>query len=551
MPSLLLSICAGLPLLAAGPGQQAAGAQPFGPREAEHLLNRAAFGATPAEVARAVALGREAVVEELLKGGAGRGEFFFERLVGRPESMEEGAPLDREALKAERREQHKEDEEQLADFAGFWTSRMVSGDDPLREKLTLFWHGHFATSQKTVRDSYEMIRQNQLFYAHALGSFKDLLHGAVRDPALLSYLDNDENKKGQPNENLARELMELFTLGPGNYTEGDVKEAARALTGWSEVEGRFRVVPRRHDDGTKTILGATGAFDGDDLADLLLAQKACGPFVAGELIAWFEGVEPSDKRRAEYGRFFAQSGYDVTALLRRLFNDPAFYRPEIVGNRVASPVECVVGLVRRLELEPPPRLLPLCTGLLGQQLFHPPSVKGWDEEEAWITTSSLMLRSNVAGILLGVVSMDDVAASGGTPEMQPQMQPEPEMDGPAMDPAMDGEPQMEVAPARRLGELQLLKAARGFKWHPRYSLAQRFQRAGLRSDGSLADALCAEFLAVEASPETRAFLTGELAARRGAAGLAEAELFSEPEVAERVLRETAHVVLSLPEAQLN
>jgi hypothetical protein len=208
----------------------------------------------------------------------------------------------------------------------------------------------------------------------------------------------------------------------------------------------------------------------------------------------------------------------------------------------------VVGLARRLGLEPPPRLLPLCTGLLGQQLFHPPSVKGWDEEEAWITTSSLMLRSNVAGILLGVVSMDDVVASGETPEMRPEMQPEqPEMD----DPAMDGEPPMEVAPARRLGELQLLKAARGFKWHPRYSLAQRFQRAGPRSDGSLADALCAEFLAVEASPETRAFLTSELAARRGAAGLPEAELLSEPEVAERVLREMAHVVLSLPEAQLN
>jgi hypothetical protein len=512
--------------------------QGFGPAEAEHLWNRAGFGARPADLERAVAQGREATVEELLRGGVPRGEFFAEALnepLGRMErvAMMEGE-RDEEAKKEALRERRRRDGEQLADFTAYWLERMTSGEDPLREKLTLFWHGHFATSQETVKNSYHMIRQNETFYELGLGRFGALLAACVQDPALLIYLDNDQSKKGQPNENLARELFELFTLGTGAYGERDVQEAARALTGWSVAGGEFRRVSRYHDEGEKRILGATGPWDGDDLVELILAQEALGPFLAGELLAWYEGVEPTPERRADYGRFFAKQDYDVAALLRRLFNDPEFYRPEVLGSRIASPVEELVGLSVRLEVRPPARLLAACAAALGERLFFPPSVKGWDGGEAWISTASLMLRANLAGVLLGVVKVEEVL--GGEPLPAPE------------DAAMASE-ELEEAPERDLGDFQALKNAARIPWRPRYSLAARF--AGHADDAELVQALASELLAVELSAQAAEHLVAELSALRAAGRWTALDPAADPQAAEPVLRRLAHVLLSLPEARLN
>jgi len=518
----------------------------------EHLMNRAGFGVRADEAEKLAALGRDALIERLLSGGVPRGEYFAENVM-RPTG--ENA-LERAERLAVRRDKRRRDTRQLADFSEYWVERMVGGDDPLREKMTLFWHGHFASSQRTIRDSYAMIRQNELFYRDALGSFADMAHGIVRDAAMLEYLDNDQNKKGKPNENLARELMELFLLGEGQYEETDVKEAARALTGWSQRAGEFREVRRLHDRGDKTVLGRTGPLDGDGLVDLLLEQDACGPFVAGKVIAFFEGVEPDPARAEEYGRAFAASGYDVAGLLRRLFRDPAFYSDAVVANRITSPIEDVVGTCTRLGIDPPPRLVVASARVLGQELFAPPSVKGWDEGEAWITTSSFMLRGNLAGVLLGIVELEElVSAPGPAPAMRSDVVMD-ELDEPGgpmagADDSMRMSGEAPKQPKRALGDLSSLKRLSSMAWRPRMSLSARMKAAGKNGDGAIVDTLLDELLAVPAGPETRAFVLAELRKRREAAGLDKGKLLRDRQAAERVLREVAHVVLSLPEAQLN
>ncbi|MEM7306813.1 MAG: DUF1800 domain-containing protein [Planctomycetota bacterium] len=543
---------------------------------AEHLLNRAGFGARPDEVERAVALGRAAFVDDLLERRVPRGEYFFENVAARrsERKMSEVIEFDAKAKREVRKRKRRSDDEQLSDYGAWWIERMLSGEDPLREKMTLFWHGHFATSQQTVKNSFEMIQQNELFYAHALGRFEDLLQGVVRDPAMLEYLDNDENKKSSPNENLARELMELFTLGEGNYSERDVQEAARTLTGWSDGGGKFRVIKKRHDDGDKTVLGRTGPFDGDDLVRILLEQPACGAFLAGKLLAWFEGVEPDPDRAGFYGDFLAANDYDVTAFLRRLFNDPAFYRDEIRGNRIAGPVEHLVSTSRRLGIEPPSRFLLASGTALGQRLFFPPSVKGWDGGEAWISTSSFMQRGNLAGVLLGVVDVDDIVNDYGPLEDEAQMDADAAPDA-AMEPAGGGwgadpaasmdemgdavamedmqadamEPQ--GSPSRKLGDLQALKGLRSMKWRPRINLTTRLAEAKKRKDGAMVRCLADELLALPLSKETRDFLVAELREKRRSQGIKNGQLLKKPEVAEPILRDLAHLMLSLPEAQLN
>ncbi len=547
---------------------------------AEHLLNRAGFGARPAEIEAAVAMGREAFVEHLLTGGTGRGEPYYasDHMRGAGLSMLRMDEVDTQSKKELRRLRRVRDGRQLRDFAAYWIERMLSGEDPLREKLTLFWHSHFATSQRDVKNSFEMIRQNELLHEHALASFEDLVRSIARDPAMLEYLDNDDNRKEHPNENFARELMELFTLGEGNYTEEDVKEAARAFTGWTDGKSSFRFKENNHDEGEKVVLGVTGNLDGDDVIDILLDREACGLHVASKLITYFEGVEPDPDRAGFYGEFFAANDYDVELLLRRLFNDPAFYRDEVVGTRIAGPVDFVVGTARRLGIRAPARLLNACIGILGQKLFEPPSVKGWDEGEAWINTSSLMHRGNLAGMLIGAIAIDDILAAGdhevameiGAGMMAPEkIEPpaesvsmsEASADSPeAADAAadevapQDGSMMAAAPPARprpRLGDFRPLKDARAMEWEPRLNLTARIHRLGAEKDGEIVRALVDELFAIEIDADTRKYLREILAAERKAAGIKNGKLLGHPDESEPILRKLAHVALSLPEAQLH
>lgn len=520
----------------------------WSPAQAEHLLNRASFGARPAEVDSALRLGRAELVRQLLSGFVEPAEPFFVDAPVRPDRRElEGLSEKqrRDALDRYRREER----ELLFAYAGWWIEQMVEAEHPLREKMVLFWHGYFTSSMRDVRNAEAMIRQNELFRRHALGNFGELLRAVLRDPAMLEYLDNNQNRKDKPNENFARELLELFTLGLGNYTEQDIKEAARALTGWRTQGGSEALYsPRQHDNGKKTILGRTGRFDADDLVDIVLAHPACPRRVAGKLLEHFEGRAPSEERLREYAQFLLDSKYELAPFFEKLLLDERFYSPEVIGERIAGPVEYMVGSVRRLGVQVPPPLLWLAAGQLGQRLFDPPNVKGWDGGEAWISTSTLLARGNMAGMLLGVVKLEDVLKddsfeAGDAPGM---------MDGGMMGdsmapkPASGGDKKVDLGP-----ELSAMKRMLGTVYYPRINLSARVSRVGLASDGEIIDFLADELLPVALTPLSRAALVEFLENERRQLDVDDGRLLSAGVKAEGVLRRLAHLILSLPEAQVS
>lgn len=580
-------------------------------RAAEHLLNRAGFGGTEADVARALALGPEAAVDRLLTKRAEVLPPFYERL-SEPttRALKE---MSEDEQKQVKRDYSERDKRQLLDGAHAWVDSMVRGDDPLLDRMTLFWHGHFTSSIDQVRKSYPILRQHEFLRANALGSYADLLRGIVHDPAMLLYLNNASNRKGNPNENLAREIMELFALGLGNYTEADVKDAARALTGHATTrDGDYEYRPKQHDDGVKTILGVTGKHDADDLVRILLAQDACPRHVARRMIAYLEGVEPSPERLSEYATFLRANDYRIQPFLRKLLLDPEFYRDEVVGARVAGPVDYVVGTVRRLELDAPPMVTNAAAALLGQRLFAPPSVKGWDEGLPWMTTNALLQRGNLAGMLVGVVRPDDVLnqadllaraaeTAAKTPATaQPAPTPAPRagdtmtgggeamsmeggtpsaMDGAtskgaagedmarratAGDAARESAPADEpMTPAQRDAlaarlknskkggaAYDALRRAQDAGWTPSIHFTARLRRAGLTTDAQIVDHFLAQLLAITPPPETRERMLSFVLQERVQLSLRDGHLLDGGGDAERVLRRLAHLILSSPEAQL-
>jgi hypothetical protein len=278
----------------------------------------------------------------------------------------------------------------------WWANRMLATPRPLEEKLTLFWHGHFATGANKVRDYRMMLQQNAMLRRHASGRLKDLLVGILKDPAMLVYLDNGENVKSHPNENFGRELLELFTMGVGNYTERDVREASRAFTGWTNDVLAFRLDTAQHDFGEKTFLGRTGALDGEDVIDIILEQPVTGEFLAGRIYRYFVRDEISPAVRAELGRTFRESGYDVKPLLKRVFLSKDFYSAASVATQIKSPVHLVVSTYRKMGLREVPTIPDFgrMTASLGQSLFDPPNVAGWAGGRTWMTPATLLQRGN-------------------------------------------------------------------------------------------------------------------------------------------------------------
>ena len=286
----------------------------------------------------------------------------------------------------------------------WWLERMASCGDPAREWMTLYWHGHFTSALRKVRVPQLMYRQNETLRAHALGSYAELLRAMVRDPAMLRYLDNTRNRQEQPNENLARELLELFTLGEGHYTEADVRGAGRALTGYSidPESGDFVFRRRWHDGGNKDFLGRRGRFDGDDIVRILLEQPRTAGFVAGRLWRAMVSRPPEPELLAALAGRLRESGYRIDALVRDIALSEPFRAADERGRMIRSPVELVVATLRGLELAPPPRpaLARACRGL-GQDLLDPPSVKGWPGGTAWITSGTLVRRRQFVDRLAG------------------------------------------------------------------------------------------------------------------------------------------------------
>jgi uncharacterized protein (DUF1800 family) len=279
----------------------------------------------------------------------------------------------------------------------WWANRMLATPRPLEEKLTLFWHGHFATGQNKVRDYRMLLQQNRMLRANASGNLRDLLVGILKDPGMLVYLDNGENIKSHPNENFGRELLELFTMGVGNYSERDVREAARAFTGWTNDVLTYKFDAEQHDGGEKTFLGRTGALNGQDIIDTILAQPVTGEFVAGKLYRYFVGEDISREVRADLGRSFRASGYQIKPLMRRILLSKDFYSTTSVATQIKSPVHLVVSTYKKMGLREVPTIPDFgrMTGGLGQTLFEPPNVAGWAGGRTWITPATLLQRGNL------------------------------------------------------------------------------------------------------------------------------------------------------------
>lgn len=531
-------------------------------RAVEHLFNRAGFGAHNLDVRRGLRVGREMLVRQLILGEDDGARFVIRPVEPNMELLKGG---DGEERRQERNRLRNDNRRQGQLFLNWWVNRMLAGQSPLRERMTLFWHGFFTSASTKVRLIELMIDQNELLRTHALGNFGEMLHAVVRDPAMLIYLDNISNTKDSPNENLARELMELFSLGEGHYTEEDIREVARALTGYGiDRKREFMVNPRTHDFGTKTILGVEGRHDGRDVVDILLAQPACARWVAGSIITYLEGVEPDTDRLEEYAEFLRAADYELGPMLEKLLLDPEFYRDEVVGARVSSPIDYLVGICRRLGADVRGEIIVRGAGLLGMNLFEPPNVKGWNEGPAWITTATLMNRANLAGILLGTIEagemlvdpLDDMDLTEDEMASMEDLGPEFPLDEAMME---DGELMMTTSAevekekkARNQGNL-MAKVARVIGsggHHPRISLGARLFRSGASSDREIVEFMCSSLLAIDTPLETRRMLMAALRIDREAQGIKPGNLVKKNAAAEQVLRRLAHLILSLPEAQL-
>lgn len=339
-------------------------------------MRRAGFSAGPDELQQRIARGLDATINDLV---------YYDNIPDIPHPFAPDAKIERSH----------------ADIQYYWLTRMVRSPRPLQEKMTLFWHQHFATSITKVRDAKFMLRQNILFRDHALANFRTILQGVSRDPAMLVWLDNIANTKSSPNENYSREVMELFTMGRGNYSEKDIKEAARAFSGWGLRGDQFWINARDHDFTNKTVLGITGKLNGDDVIDILVSQPATARFMAAKLLRFFATETPDGAWVYRIGQVFSRSNGDIRATVEAILRSPEFYTPEVMNRKIKSPTEFAVNALREMGVTPPLRMVGEHIRAMGQDLFNPTTVKGWDGGMAWINTATMLARFNFAGYLSG------------------------------------------------------------------------------------------------------------------------------------------------------
>jgi uncharacterized protein (DUF1800 family) len=428
---------------------QPTAADPWGRKWAAHLYRRAAFGASDAELLEAERLGPQGALDLLCQGRSDAAEVL--------ETLLEAGRIAAESDSGG---------EQLRDW---WLYCMLHGGHPLREKLTLFWHNHFATSLAKVQNSILMFRQNCLLRTHALGRFGPFLQAISRDEAMMIWLDSGSNVKGKPNENYARELMELFSLGVGHYNETDIREAARAFTGGRTNGDGFRFDARSHDSGLKTVLGQTGAWDGTDVVRIVLEQPATALFLVRKLYRYLvsEKAVPPDSLLEPLCDSFRKSDYDIAELVRTILSSRHFYSDHAFRQRVKGPVEFVLGAVQAVyrrygakeaAYRPlPQQVLVDRIGAMGQQLFAPPNVKGWDGGPSWLNTSTMLERDNFAealsmGTLWACPSRPPAAAMAEAREALVQASGQPGQQNSAAGISGDPPPPLAFDSARLLAE---------------------------------------------------------------------------------------------------
>ena len=446
---------------------------PWDMRKAGHLFRRAGFGASAAELQAAVADGPEKTLDRILKGAAESDDFTATSdFMATEKSMPAGTSTSR--------------------IAAWWLDRMLKTAHPLREKIALFWHNHFATSNAKVQNARLMLGQYRLVHKHALGSFSDLLVEMGTDPAMLFRLDTVQSVKGKPNENYARELMELFSLGIGNYSETDIREAAKAFTGYEIKDGKGTFNSRQHDDGVKKVMGKSGKFKGEDIAKICLEQPACPRFIVRTLYAFLvsEAEMPAAEIIDPLAEQYRSNGFDTGKLVATILRSNLFFSPASYRAKIKSPVEFATGIVRGLEGRV--GTLPLAESLadLGQVLFAPPSVKGWDGGPAWLNAGTLLFRNNLA---LALTSTEDT------------------------------------------------------RFSTRCDPAVLLTRHGKKSDAEVVEFLLGVFVQNDVPPESRAKLLDYLATAKTTKYPA---YWAKEDVENHRLRAVAHLVLTLPEFEL-
>ena len=580
--------------IAAGPADWAGDLSPitasdWSEARAAHLIERAGFGAPPDEVARVAALTPQQAVDELVDYESIPSDLkpFDESVIWDPGmdpfpasraeavriARDRGVGLGEKILPegAQRRLQPVVDKFFYGLYANaietqrlglWWANRMLSTRRPLEEKLTLFWHGHFATGENKVRDYRMMLRQNEMLRTRASGTFRDLLVGILKDPAMLVYLDNGENIKRHPNENFGRELLELFTMGVGNYTERDVREAARAFTGWTNDVLAFKFDADQHDVGQKAFLGRTGNFDGEDIIDTILAQPVTAEFVAAKLYRFFVREEIAGSVKAELGRTYRDSGYQMKPLLKRIFLSKDFYGTPAFATQIKSPVHLVVSTYKKMSLRGVPTIPDFgrTTASLGQSLFDPPNVAGWAGGRTWITPSTLLNRGNLfRGVLFPDVkgfrppdrSMSATDARVGQRFVQGMSMTDATRED--VDASTMAESNMMVDRdedynTRYGGYKGNLLAFERTKLIPRspakIDLTAMASAAGADTVDKVVDHFVHRFLSVTLADRERGLLVEFLRARLGSSTIRPSETLEES------LRELLYLVLSTPEYQL-
>ncbi|MBX9602571.1 MAG: DUF1800 domain-containing protein [Bryobacteraceae bacterium] len=619
--ALCTSLCAALALAGevrklksgSGPGAWTGDLTPIAASDwtyerAAHLLERAGFGGSPQDIEKLVKMGPKAAVDYLVDYERIDNPLppFTESGVFSPEMMPD---IDRhysdftEGLRASyrlgsvygakpdapgvtRRYQPVINMLYYRNFstrnewlraAQWWGDRMLNTRRPLEEKMTLFWHGHFATEHEKVNDYRLMQQQLAMLRANATGNFKTLLNGIAKDPAMLIYLDNRRNVKGAPNENFAREIFELFSLGVGNYTEKDIKEATRAFTGWDNYGLKFIIHEDKHDNGVKSFLGKSGNFSGEDVIDIILEQKTCAEFMSRKLYRYFVREDLTPELNARLARMMRESGYEMKPFLKTLFLSRDFYSPASYGTQIKSPVQYVISTYKKLGLSEIPGTPYFATVManLGQNLGNPPNVKGWDGGRAWINPSTLLIRGNVARHLLFPEEAGDQYPRNVIPERYANAKKEAEERDrlAAMSPAerekamnvnknaASDEGMMTMAPlAKRIGsapdyDLKLgvyngfVKTFETVKPTPptkaAVEVAAMVRAGGVKTSTEAVDYFVARFLRLPLADTDYARVTGFARKQLG-----ETIDFASP-ATEKKLREVLHLVLSMPEFQLS
>jgi len=574
------------------------GANDWNRERAAHLLERAGFGGTPEEIDALARLSPEQAVARLVDYAGVRNDqlqpfdaspIWDEGLdpfpVSRPATTDQ-AKAKGEALGVQVKPDGNRRLQPVANkffywlrasrletnrAAYWWAGRMLATERPLEEKMALFWHGHFATSEEKVRDVRKMLLQLELFQREGTGNFRDLLIGVAQDPAMLAFLDAGVNVKGAPNENFAREIMELFSMGVGNYTEQDIREAARAFTGWNYDDLQFVVNRDRHDDSEKTVLGRTGRFDGVQVIDIILAHPVTADYIATKIYRYFVREDVSPELRRQLGALLRDNGYEIAPLMRTIFLSKDFYSAPSVGTRIKGPVEMVVSTYRKLGLREMPGVPDFndTTAALGQQLFRPPTVAGWAQGRSWITPGLLIERGNFARDVMfpdityvptdrypSLLTGDEIRAvherigmgydiSSATKPVSMAMAGGG--DAMAMSSAMvDRDEDFNTRFASYRGWQMAVERVKPIpRTFARLDIAGMVEKEGLKDTTQVVDYLLARFLRVPIDAQRRAQLVAFLDRELGTSDIARASTYME-----EPLRMLTHLILSMPEYQL-